>query len=43
MLTQRQMHSREAIANTHNIPMTNYGIAIAHMNKILQRSIEIFT
>ena len=42
MLTQRQMQARTASAYTHNVPMTNYGMAIAHMNGILKRSLEIF-
>lgn len=40
MLNSREMKSRLARAKTQNIPMTNYGIAIAAMNGILERSIE---
>ena len=29
-------------AKEQNVPMTNYGTAIAHMHGILDRSIEIF-
>ncbi len=42
MLNQRQMQSRALAALGNNVPMTNYGIAIAHMNGILKRSVELF-
>ncbi len=42
MLTPRQMKYRAGIASDREIPMTNYGIAIAHMHGILRRSIEPF-
>ena len=40
MLTEREMHYRAECAEDQGIPFTNYGIAIAHMTGILQRSIE---
>jgi len=42
MLNEREMHYRRNLAHEQNIPFTNYGIAIAHMTGILERSIEIF-
>ena len=39
MITEREMRFRAKCAEDQNIPFTNYGIAIAHMNGILQRSI----
>ena len=39
MLTEREMHYRAKCADDQNIPFTNYGIAIAHMTGIPQRSI----
>ena len=42
MLNEREMHYRRNTAMEQNIPFTNYGIAIAHMTGILERSIEIF-
>ena len=42
MLTPRQMKYRAGVASDRKIPMTNYGIAIAHMHGILKRSIEPF-
>jgi [FeFe] hydrogenase H-cluster maturation GTPase HydF len=42
MLNQREMQARYNLAKTMKIPMTNYGIAIAYMNGILERSIRIF-
>ncbi len=42
MLNEREMRSRAARAKNADIPMTNYGIAIAHMNGILRRSLAPF-
>lgn len=42
MLNEREVVNRMKSAQKQNIPFTNYGIAIAHMNGILKRSIEIF-
>ena len=42
MLNEREMKYRLKCAEDHGIPMTNYGIAIAHMKGILTRSIELF-
>ena len=40
MLNEKEMVHRYASAKAQSIPMTNYGIAIAHMHGILARSIE---
>ncbi|MDD3340364.1 MAG: [FeFe] hydrogenase H-cluster maturation GTPase HydF [Lachnospiraceae bacterium] len=42
-LNEREMQHRLAVAGEQNIPMTNYGAAIAYMHGILKRSVEIFT
>ena len=42
MLTQKEMSRRMKIAERESVPFCNYGIAIAHMNGILKRSLEIF-
>ena len=42
MLTPRQMKYRAGLSADRNVPMTNYGIAIAHMHGILKRSIQPF-
>jgi predicted GTPase len=42
MLNEREVKYRMKSAVDQNIPFTNYGIAIAYMNGILDRSIEIF-
>lgn len=42
MLNEREMCARMDAATRATIPMTNYGIAIAHMNGILRRSLELF-
>lgn len=42
MLNEREVTYRMKSALDQNVPFTNYGIAIALMNGILKRSIEIF-
>lgn len=42
MINEREMKYRLRCAKDQGIPITNYGIAIAHMKGILARSIEIF-
>lgn len=41
MLNEREIRYRMKCAVDQNVPFTNYGIAIAHMNGILERSIEV--
>lgn len=41
MLTSNEMKSRMNLAKEQRIPFTNYGTAIAYMNGILERSIEV--
>ena len=42
MLNEREMKYRQKCAQDQNIPMTNYGIAIAYMNGILRRATAMF-
>lgn len=42
MLNEKEMLYRQKLAEKQNIPFTNYGTAIAYMNGILKRSLEIF-
>ena len=42
MLNEREMKSRMRHCADCQIPMTNYGTAIAKMNGILERSLEVF-
>lgn len=42
MLNEREMKYRLACAKDQDIPMTNYGILIAHIQGILKRSVEPF-
>ncbi|MDR0878217.1 MAG: [FeFe] hydrogenase H-cluster maturation GTPase HydF, partial [Treponema sp.] len=42
MLTEREMKYRQRCAEDQNVPMTNYGILIAHTQGILRRSISMF-
>ncbi|MBR5497353.1 MAG: [Clostridia bacterium] len=42
MLNEREMKYRIKQTLDNNIPITNYGTAIAHMNGILKRSIQLF-
>ena len=40
MLNEREIMYRNKCAYLQNVPMTNYGIAIAYMNGILKRTVE---
>ncbi|MCL2759793.1 MAG: [FeFe] hydrogenase H-cluster maturation GTPase HydF [Treponema sp.] len=42
MLNEREIQYRRKLAEENNIPFTNYGITIAHIQGILKRSIEVF-
>ncbi|MBR5539123.1 MAG: [Clostridia bacterium] len=42
MLNEAEMTSRVGAANAAGVPIVNYGVAIAHMNGILSRSLELF-
>ena len=42
MLNGREMKYRMKCAKDQHIPFTNYGIVIAHMQGILERSIQVF-
>jgi [FeFe] hydrogenase H-cluster maturation GTPase HydF len=42
MFTRKQLMSRMIKADAENVPITNYGIAIAAINGILERVIEVF-
>jgi len=42
MLNEREMKYRRLLAEEQNVPLTNYGIAIAHVQGILKRSIAVF-
>lgn len=42
MLNEAEMKHRVAQAARAGVPVVNYGIAIAHMNGILRRSLELF-
>ncbi len=42
MLNENEMQYRYKNAKLQNIPITNYGIAIAYMNGIIKRSVSVF-
>lgn len=42
MLNEREMKYRLKCAEDQGVPITNYGIAIAYMQGILRRSVELF-
>ncbi len=42
MLNEREVRYRTKCASDQNIPITNFGILIAYLHGILQRSVEIF-
>lgn len=42
MLNEKEMKSRIEKCVKENVPIVNYGVAIAHMNGILKRSLNVF-
>ena len=42
MINESEMTTRQQKAKEQNVPMVNYGMAIAYMNGILERALEIF-
>lgn len=42
MLNEKEMRHRIRTAVACDVPIVNYGVAIAHMNGILRRSLELF-
>ena len=42
MLNEKEVQSRVKECKKQHVPFTNYGIAIAKMNGILDRSVEVF-
>jgi hypothetical protein len=43
MLNEREVRHRMQCAVEAGVPITNYGIVIAYMKGILERSVEIFS
>jgi len=41
MINEAEMKTRQNRAEEQNVPMVNYGMAIAYMNGILERALEI--
>ncbi len=41
-LNEKEMHHRMTLAREQGVPMVNYGVAIAKMNNILDKSLGIF-
>ncbi len=41
-LNEKEMKSRQRRAVEQGVPITNYGTALAHLNGILKRSVEVF-
>ncbi len=42
MLNENEMQYRYKTARENNVPITNYGMAIAYMNGIIKRSVSVF-
>ena len=42
MITRKQLHNRIQTAINANVPVTNYGMAIAYINGVWKRSVELF-
>ena len=40
MLTEREMQYRRRFCEENNVPITNYGTAIAQINGILEKSLQ---
>ena len=40
-LNEKEMKHRMNLANEQGVPMVNYGVAIAKMNGILERSVQV--
>ncbi len=43
MLNEREMKNRQNLCLQQNVPMVNYGMAIAEINGILERSLDVFS
>lgn len=43
MINEAEMTTRQQRASRQNVPMVNYGMAIAYMNGILERALKIFS
>lgn len=43
MLNEKEMVRRMELSKSQNVPIVNYGVAIAHMNGILKRSLAPFS
>lgn len=42
MMNQKTMETRISICRENNVPITNYGVVLAYLSGILDRSLEIF-
>lgn len=42
MLSEKEMKNRLAIANAENVPIVNFGVLLAYLSGILERSLEPF-
>ncbi len=42
MLNEQEMKNRQRICREKGVPITNYGILIAHLNGILERATQVF-
>ena len=42
MLNENEIKYRMDLAVKEKVPFTNYGTAIAYMNRILERSLKVF-
>ena len=40
-LNEKEMKHRMSLANEQGVPMVNYGVAIAKMTNILERSVQV--
>ena len=42
MITEKEVHARREMAEAQGVPFTNYGLVIAHITGVLERSLRLF-
>ena len=42
MITEKEVQARRDMAAAQGVPFTNYGLVIAHITGVLERSLRLF-
>ena len=42
MITEKEVQARREMAEAQGVPFTNYGLVIAHITGVLERSLRLF-